>query len=56
MSDFISQMEIARIANVMPTTLRRNVRVLLKMVLQNGYSIRIDIVEKLNRANLKVCK
>ncbi len=53
MSDFVSQDKIAKIANVYPMTLRRNIRILLKMVLQNGYSVKIDIAEKLDRANLR---
>lgn len=53
MNDFVSQNEIAKIANVYPMTLRRNIRILLKMVLENGYSIKKDMVEKLDRANLR---
>lgn len=53
MSDFVSQNEIAKIANVYPMTIRRNVRILLKMVLENGYSIKKDMAEKLDRANIR---
>jgi ribosomal protein L18E len=53
LNEFVSQNEIAKIANVYPMTLRRNIRILLKMVLQNGYSIKKDVAEKLDRANLR---
>ncbi len=53
LSDFVSQNEIAKIANVYPMTIRRNVRILLKMVLENGYSIKKDMAEKLDRANIR---
>ncbi len=53
MSDFVSQDKFAKIANVYPMTLRRNIRILLKMVLENGYSIKKDMAEKLDRANLR---
>ncbi len=53
MSDFVSQDKFAKIANVYPMTLRRNIRILLKMVLENGYSIKKDMAEKLDSANLR---
>ena len=53
MSDFVSQDKFAKIANVYPMTLRRNIRILLKMVLQNGYSVKIEMAERLDRANLR---
>jgi len=56
LSDFVSQDKIAEFANVMPMTLRRNVRILLKMVLKNGYSIKKDMAERLDTANLRWAK
>jgi len=53
MNDFVSQNEFAKIANVYPMTLRRNIRILLKMVLKNGYSIKKDMAIKLDRANMR---
>ena len=34
-----SQMELARIAGVFPVTVRRNIKLLLKMALAHGYEI-----------------
>jgi len=53
MSDFVSQEKFAKFANVYPMTLRRNVRILLKMVLENGYSIKKDMADKLESANIR---
>ncbi len=53
MNDFVSQEKFAKIANVYPMTLRRNIRLLLKMVLENGYSIKKDMADKLESANIR---
>lgn len=53
MRDRVSLLQMAKIAEVMPTTLRANIRILLKMVLQNGYSLKKDIAIKLEKANMR---
>ncbi len=44
----ISQREIAEIANIMPTTLRKNIYLLLRVALKSGFSLKIDVAEKMN--------
>ncbi len=41
-----SQAELARIANITQTTMRRNIRILLNSLLENGYSLKngVEIV------------
>lgn len=53
MKDVVSQLEFARIANIMPTTLRVNIRILLKMALENGYTLKKDVAEKMNKGILR---
>ncbi len=40
---------IAKIAGVMPTTVRKNIIILLKMVLKEGYTLDKDFVERRNK-------
>ena len=43
-----TQAEIAKFANVMPTTVRKNVVILLSMVIKDGYTIDKNFVEEFN--------
>jgi len=45
----ISQREIAEIANVYPTTLRKNIYLLLRVALKNGFSLKKEIAEKMDK-------
>jgi len=36
----ISKLQLARIANVTPHTLRTNIKILLNFVLENGYTLK----------------
>lgn len=45
----ISQREMAVIANVMPTTLRKNIYLLLRVALQSGFSLKTEIAEKMDK-------
>lgn len=36
----VSKMQLARIANVTPHTLRRNITILLNFLLENGYTLK----------------
>lgn len=45
----ISQREMAVIANVMPTTLRKNIYLLLRVALKSGCSLKLEIAEKMNK-------
>lgn len=45
----ISQREMAIIANVMPTTLRKNIYLLLRVALQSGFSLKKEIAEKMDK-------
>lgn len=44
-----SQRIFAEIANVMPTTLRTNIYLLLRVALQSGFSLKIEVAEKMNK-------
>jgi len=48
-----TQAEIARFANVMPTTVRKNVVILLSMVIKDGYTIDKNFVEEFNERLMK---
>jgi len=49
----ISQREFAEIANVMPTTLRKNIYLLLRVALQSGFSLKKEIAEKMESLLVK---
>jgi len=44
-----TQVEITKFADVMPTTLRKNVVILLRMVVKDGYTLDKNFVEKINK-------
>jgi len=41
-----TQLEFAKLANVMPATLRKNVTILLRMIIKDGWIIDKDFAEK----------
>jgi len=41
-----TQLEFAKLGNVMPATLRKNVAILLRMVIKDGWTIDEDFMEK----------
>lgn len=51
-----SQNFIARVAGVEKSSLKNNIRILLKMMLKNGYTMNEKVTKRMNRETLKARK
>ena len=57
MSEYIpSQIFFAEITGIDRASLSRNIKLLLRMVLKNGYTLNEKIAEKMNRETIKARK